>query len=365
MAFLDNNGLTRYDGKLKDLLARKTIISGVESTATASKAYAAGEYFVLNDVLYKVTAAIASGGTITPGTNCTATDVSAELGTLKDSLTGLQNIIGNYNNAGFHNSIFRGKFLGTSFTTTQHNVIVAGTFDDLFIGDYWTINSTDYVIVHFDYYLRCSDSDINYHHIVVMPRTNLNLSGYIDTTALINTTNAGVTVSSQETVSAFKWNATMAAPNANSTAGGYIGSRMRTVIMPACDAKVKADFGSAYVKTVSMLYPSAFYSESDGRATGWAWTATDLACDLCNETQVYGQQVWGTGAEGKPGYEVGIDKWQFAIFAVHPAFANLRANWWLRSVDSSANAALVILGGNASGHGSATAYGVRPRFLLS
>ena len=43
-------------------------------------------------------------------------------------------------NAGFHNSIFRGKNLGTSITSEQWSAISSGTFDDLFIGDYWVIN---------------------------------------------------------------------------------------------------------------------------------------------------------------------------------------------------------------------------------
>lgn len=51
----------------------------VESSTTASKAYKIGEYLVLNNLLYRVTAAIASGGTITPGTNCVQTTVGDEV----------------------------------------------------------------------------------------------------------------------------------------------------------------------------------------------------------------------------------------------------------------------------------------------
>lgn len=255
------------------------------------------------------------------------------------------NIFGVNNNAGFHNSFFRGKSLGTSFTTAQHNAISAGTFDDMFIGDYWTIGGIDYVICHFDYYYRCSDSDINYHHIVVMPRGVM--------------TGLSVTKTSEETSDGYyQWNET------NKTSGGYIASRMRTVIMPACDTKVKAAFGSSYVKTISELYPNG-HDASTGRATGLAWTFTDLACDLCNETMVYGAQVWSISDDGRPGYEVGIDKWQLAIFRLYPAFANIRAGWWLRSVPSAATAALVFSSGYANYYGASSAFGVRPRFLVS
>jgi len=58
----------------------------VEATSTASQAYAIGAYFVYNGLLYKCTVAIAQGGTITPGTNCTATTAGAEISTLNQNL---------------------------------------------------------------------------------------------------------------------------------------------------------------------------------------------------------------------------------------------------------------------------------------
>lgn len=249
-------------------------------------------------------------------------------------------------NAGFHNSVFRGKYLGSSLTAAQKTAIQNGTFDDLFIGDYWTIGGIDYVICHFDYYYNCSDSHINYHHVVVMPRGTM--------------TGLSVTLLDEESSGAYKWNPS------NTTAGGYIASRMRTVIMPACDAKVTAAFGSGNVHAISELYPTAFVSDTDGRATSWGWTSTDLICDLCNETMVYGQQVWGLGGgHGQQGFEVGIDKWQLAIFRLYPAFANTRAPWWLRSVSSASYAAYVDFSGDAYYYGASDALGVRPRFLVS
>lgn len=54
----------------------------IEESSTASKAYKVGELLVLNYVLYRVTTAIASGGTITPGTNCVQTTVGDEISNL-------------------------------------------------------------------------------------------------------------------------------------------------------------------------------------------------------------------------------------------------------------------------------------------
>ena len=247
--------------------------------------------------------------------------------------------------AAFHNAIPRGKYLGTSYTTAQKTAITSGTFDDLFIGDYWTIDGIDYVICHFDYFINCSNAHVNYHHIIVMPRGVM--------------TGLSVTKTSSETTDGYyQWN------TSNSTAGGYIASRMRTVIMLACDTKVKAAFGASNVHTISELYPSAFYSSSDGRATSWAWTSTDLICDLCNETMVYGHQVWGKGVT-EEGWEVGIDKWQLAIFRLFPEFANIRAYWWLRSVWSASYVASVYDYGYAGYDWASAARGVRPRFIVS
>lgn len=59
-----------------------TLIAPTESTTTATQPYAIGSYLILNNTLYKVTSAIANGGTITPGTNVTATTIMAELAVL-------------------------------------------------------------------------------------------------------------------------------------------------------------------------------------------------------------------------------------------------------------------------------------------
>lgn len=51
----------------------------VETGTTASRAYAVGEYFCWNGLLYRVTSPIPSGGTFTPGTNCEEATVGSIL----------------------------------------------------------------------------------------------------------------------------------------------------------------------------------------------------------------------------------------------------------------------------------------------
>ena len=57
-----------------------------EASATSTHAYAVGDYFIYNNVLYQATAAIAVGATIVPDTNCTTTNVTSELIQLNSDL---------------------------------------------------------------------------------------------------------------------------------------------------------------------------------------------------------------------------------------------------------------------------------------
>lgn len=73
-------------GDVNDALARikalakiTEAIAPVESSYTATQNYAIGDYLIVDYKLYKVTAAITSGATITEGTNVTATTIMAEI----------------------------------------------------------------------------------------------------------------------------------------------------------------------------------------------------------------------------------------------------------------------------------------------
>lgn len=78
---------TETDAEIED--AVDGTIATVESSATASKAYAVGEFLVYEGKLRKVTSAITQGGTITPGTNVSDTTAGAEFATINSNLTDL------------------------------------------------------------------------------------------------------------------------------------------------------------------------------------------------------------------------------------------------------------------------------------
>ena len=75
------NANTLNDAKIQDVRndAEDLVSANREATATASKGYGVGEYFIYNDVLYRVTVEIRAGGTIIPNTNCVATNLGHEL----------------------------------------------------------------------------------------------------------------------------------------------------------------------------------------------------------------------------------------------------------------------------------------------
>ena len=58
-----------------------------EDSATATMNYSVGQYVIYNEQFYKVTAAISAGQTLVPGTNIEATTVGTQLSALNDSLT--------------------------------------------------------------------------------------------------------------------------------------------------------------------------------------------------------------------------------------------------------------------------------------
>lgn len=80
-----NANADKIDAGLTDK-AEKTMLAPVETTNSASRSYAKGEYFVYNNVLCCATTAIAAGGTIAIGTNCSTAPVGGELKSLRDAL---------------------------------------------------------------------------------------------------------------------------------------------------------------------------------------------------------------------------------------------------------------------------------------
>ena len=230
------------------------------------------------------------------------------------------------NNAGFHNSIYRGKYLGSEVTAEQYAAIANGTFDDMYIGDYWTIGGVNYRIAAFDYWLHCGDRECTTHHVVLVPDTNLDSQKMNDS---------------------------------NVTTGGYVGSKMYTSYITTARNKVISAFGSANILSHRQLFSNAV----DGNyASNWAWY--DSTIDLMSESMVYGAPIGGKAKVDSINFNIGIDKVQLPLFALDPSRITIRANWWLRDVVSSAYFAIVYYSGNAGNYSASNSCGVRPAFAI-
>lgn len=248
---------------------------------------------------------------------------------LKEYMEGVNTILEQltYDNAGAHNSIYRGKNLGTTVTEEQWEAISSGTFTDLYIGDYWVIGGVNWRIAAFDYYLNCGDTSFTKHHAVIVPDTCLY-------NAQMNTTNV--------------------------TTGAYKGSAMYTANLTQAKSTINSAFGSSHVLSHRIYLSNA---TSNGRASAGEWT--DSTVDLMCEHMVYGSGIFSPVSDGSNvpnNYRV--EKGQLPLFALEPSRICNRAAWWLRDVITAAAFANVDAGGNACYLGASYSYGVRPAFCI-
>lgn len=232
-----------------------------------------------------------------------------------------------FNNAGAHNAIYRGKSLGSSVTTAQYSAISAGTFDDMYIGDYWTIGGVNYRIAAFDYYLNCGDTSCTKHHVVLVPDTCLYNHVMNDT---------------------------------NITTGAYVGSKMYTEGLEQAKTTIKAAF-SGHVLSKRIYLSNA---TANGKASAGAWCDSEV--DLMCEHMVYGNGVFSPVSDGTTvpnNYRV--EKSQLPLFQHEPSRICNRASWWLRDVISASIFAFVNRDGRADSGNASYSYGVRPAFCIS
>ena len=242
-----------------------------------------------------------------------------------------------FNNAGAHNAIYRGKSLGSTVTTAQYAAIKAGTFDDLYIGDYWTIGGVNYRIAAFDYYLNSGDTNCTTHHVVIVPDTCLYNA------QMHNTSSGG-------------WESGAA----NTTAGGYVGSDMYKSNLEQAKTTIKSAFSGHVLKHRIYLTNAV----ANGRASGGAWCDSEV--DLMCEQMVYGSGIFSPVSDGSnvpANYRV--EKSQLPLFQHEPSRICNRATWWLRDVITASHFALVSAGGNADFGNASNSFGARPAFCIS
>ena len=232
-----------------------------------------------------------------------------------------------FNNAGAHNAIYRGKSLGSTVTTAQYAAIKAGTFDDLFIGDYWTIGEVNWRIAAFDYWLNCGDTACTVHHVVIVPDTCL-------------------------------YNAAM--NSTNTTAGGYMGTQLNLSGLAQANDIIKNTFEKSHLMSRRIFLTTQV---TNGIASDGDWF-NDTITIMC-EQMVYGSGIFTPVSNGSnvPA-NFRIEKLQLPLFQHDPSKICNRTTWWLRDVISDSYFATVTNDGGAYYTSASNSRGVRPYFCI-
>ena len=226
-----------------------------------------------------------------------------------------------------HCNVFRGKNLGGGVSSAQKAAIKDGSFDNLYIGDYWFNNGVNWRIGDMDYFLRCGDTDFTRHHLVIVPDTPL-YSGKMNET--------------------------------HTTEGGYVGSLMYKSGLDQAKTAIAAAFGDLVTTHRDILCNAV----SNGRQSGGGWF--DSTVELMCERMVYGNSVFQPGCDGSfiP-YNYTTGKSQFALFRMAPQYISNRQWYWLRDVVSATYFAYVHCYGYANCGRAGNVSGVRPYFVIS
>ena len=232
-----------------------------------------------------------------------------------------------YSGAGAHNAVYRGKNLGSSVTAEQYAAIAAGTFDDLYIGDYWTIGGVTYRIAAFDYYLQTGDTPCTDHHAVIVPDDYMYLH----------------VMNGEET-----------------SDGGYYGTEMRTSGLDQAKSTIFAAFGKAHILSHRQYLTNAV---ANGRPSGASWY--DSTVELMTERNIYGCPFFSTTSDGTDVPELySIDRSQYPVFAFNPQLQRPSFWTWLRDVATGSAFAGTNSNGVSSYLNAQNNAGVRPAFSI-
>lgn len=250
-------------------------------------------------------------------------------------------------NAGFHNSIYRGKDI-TSYLSdgSLWTRISSGKFNDLFVGDYFNVSldGTNFVmrIAGFDTFYN-TDTDANRvtkHHAIIIPDVLFEYAPMNDS------------------------------PN---TTGGYANTNMFKTVLPSWVTTLETAIGASHVLSIyeyltsrvdanekNCLMPSLM-----GVSNAHAYKASKA--NLLSETEVYGFMTYSSS-----GYENSMGCYgQLPLFRLNPEKIMVKNSdgytdsYWLRNVASTDSFCTCAYGIPKCDTSDYSYNGVRPRFIIS
>ena len=242
--------------------------------------------------------------------------------------------------AAAHNNVFRGQNLG-ALTPTHITNIQNGTFRDMFIGDYFSINGSNYVIAGINYKRGHGDNISLGNHLLLMPDRFSKLD---DGTVL--RPNGKDTHYMNDT---------------DTTAGGFANTKLYKTYMPSIQRKLEADFGSHLLNFRQVV---STHVDADGAPDQGEWR--DAKVGIPDEPMVYGTILNGNN-KNNAWYNVGDDTMQLPLFRLNPEERNNYRDvaFWLRDIHSASEFASTGTYGDAYwGVASYTWFSVRAFFLI-
>lgn len=187
-----------------------------------------------------------------------------------------------------HNAVYRGKYLGSAATDAQYRTIAIGEFEDLYIGDYWTIKGVTYLIAGFNYFAGVGDPPWYNSHAVIIPKAPMY-------TARMSPMNVG---------------------------GAYVSTEMYTTNLNQAKETIKAAF-SGHVKTHKVMLTNGV---SDGYTSSVIWTNSEV--NLMSQMMVCGCNVVRNHKDGSIYRQ--SEKAQLPLFALNQLPSNSTVSYYLR-----------------------------------
>ena len=240
--------------------------------------------------------------------------------------------------APIHNNVFRGQNLGALNATHIAN-IQNGSFHDMFIGDYFSINGSNYVIAGINYKHLHGDNAPLGNHLLLMP------SDWSKTPAQTLNPN-GDTHYMQDT---------------NTTAGGFAGTKLYKTYLPQIQTKLESDFGNHLINFRTIV---STHVDDSGAPDQAEWRDAKVA--IPNEVMIFGSLLNGNNKNGS-WYNVGDEDSQLPLMRLNdPERCNNHAGaFWLRDIHSASGFADAGGDGDATWGGASFAWlGVRAFFLI-
>lgn len=224
-----------------------------------------------------------------------------------------------------HNQVWRGKNLGASFTAAQHAQIKAGTFHDIWVGDYWTDASNNrWRVMDIDYF-EVNDTSPG-HHLILVPDNCPTSGKHRD--------------------------------SGNSTKGGYRSSDLRKTYPPIASAISNTMGVHPLTKTYYMVND---VDSDSGAPKGGEITRASM--ESMNDVMVFGTHIKSlsvTSDRHQGGYRETTLTSQLAGFRLNRQYIASNATYWLSDTCGSVSWACVTTHGANDAVGASSSLGVRP-----